>query len=94
MIFRLAKVCPLLPRTMYAFAQLQTLSKVAQKALWADAIIREIMNKPANKNTSLSAHLLQMANPSKDYEFDEACKEEVLGLFKNGVMLDPEVYNS
>lgn len=34
-------------RAVFAFAESLPLSKAAQKALWAEAVIKEIVNKPA-----------------------------------------------
>jgi hypothetical protein len=66
------------------------LSLSAQKAVWATSIINTItLAAPPSsiRDPSLRDVILNMPDPSNEFEFQDEAKNEVMELFKDGVYL-------
>jgi hypothetical protein len=84
----------LLPATMLmGFSdqpERRQLSLSAQKAVWATSIIKKISTAdfPSSiRDPSLRDVILNLPDPSNEFEFQDEAKNEVMELFKDGVYL-------
>jgi hypothetical protein len=69
-------------------AKREQLSVSAQKAVWAASIIETISKAslPSSiRDPSLRDVILNLSDPSTEFEFQDASKNDVMKLFKDGV---------
>jgi hypothetical protein len=71
-------------------AKREQLSVSAQKAVWATSIIQTISKASLPKtirDPTLRDVILNLPDPSKEFHFDKAEKNEVMKLFTEGILL-------